>query len=91
MFATTTTTKALEASYRVSLRITIREKPHTTREELILPAVKELAFLMIGEQTAKQRDCVPFSNNTVSRRIQDIAASVKDILVKRVRSSKHFA
>jgi hypothetical protein len=69
----TTTTTTPETSQRVSLRITIARKPNTIGEELILPAVKELAFV----KTAKQRDCVPFSNNTVSHRIRDMAASVK--------------
>jgi len=39
---TTTNKQALEASYLVSLKIAQTDKPHTSGETLILPAVKDL-------------------------------------------------
>ncbi|CAM5113874.1 unnamed protein product, partial [Eretmochelys imbricata] len=92
MFAhATVNVKALEVSYHASLQIAKVGKPHTIGEELILPAAKEFAFIICGEKTAKQLDCVPLSNDTVSRRIQHMAANVKDILVKHMNNSRYSA
>ena len=39
----------------------------------------------------KKLDVVPLSDNTVSRRIQDLASEVKKILIQRIQKSKFFA
>jgi hypothetical protein len=65
-------------------------KPHTLGEELILLAARELVFIIYGENTMKQLYSVPQSNNTVSHKTKDMAASIKDIVVKPVCSSKYF-
>jgi hypothetical protein len=45
--------KAVEASYKVSLRIAKAGKPHTTAESLLLPAAKDMASSVLGEKVAK--------------------------------------
>lgn len=83
--------QALEASYLVSLRIAQTGKPHTIGESLILPAAKDIVSSVLGPNAAKKLDVVPLSDNTVSRRIHDLAADVKTILIQRIKLSKFFA
>lgn len=83
--------QALEASYLVSLRIAQTGKPHTIGESLILPAAKDIVTCLLGQNAAKKLDNVPLSDNTVSRRIQDLACEVKKILIQRIQKSRYFA
>ena len=88
---TTSNEKSLKASYLVSLRIAKTAQPHTIAERLILPAAKDLAENLIGEAQARKLDQVPVSNNTVCRRIQDMADYSKSQLVRRMAESPFFA
>ncbi|XP_064420082.1 zinc finger BED domain-containing protein 5-like [Latimeria chalumnae] len=83
--------KALEASYLVSYRVAKSGKPHTIAEELLLPAAADIVSTMLGEKAQKLIQLVPLSNNTVSRRIDDMANDVLTQLVNRVISSQYFA
>jgi hypothetical protein len=65
--------KAVEASYKVSLRIAKAGKPHTIAESLLLPAAEDMASSVLGEKVAKQLEPIPLSNDAVSRRISDMA------------------
>ncbi|XP_072389511.1 protein FAM200B-like [Diabrotica undecimpunctata] len=71
-------TKALLASYMVAYRIAKCKKPHTIAEELILPAAIGMVTVIIGESAAKEIKTIPFSNNTVSRRIHDMAKDINE-------------
>lgn len=46
---------------------------------------------MCGEKAAKELNLVPLSNDTVSRRIKDMANDVKKTLIERVKNSQYFA
>lgn len=83
--------QVLEASYLVSLRIAQTGKPHTIGEALILPAARDLVRTLIGDSAAKKLNIVSLSNDTVSRRIQEMAAEVKEALIQKVKKSKYFA
>nr|XP_006005906.1 PREDICTED: zinc finger BED domain-containing protein 5-like [Latimeria chalumnae] len=83
--------KALEASYLVSYRIANSGKPHTIAEELILSAATDMVSTILGENAPKLIQLVPISNNTVSRRIDDMANDVLTQLTNRVISSQYFA
>ncbi|XP_061587577.1 zinc finger BED domain-containing protein 5-like [Cololabis saira] len=87
----TPTSKAQEASYRASLQIARAGKPHTIGEELCLPLTKEITKIMCGEDAAKKLNFVPLSNDTVSRRITDMANDVKNTLIERVKKSRYFS
>ena len=88
---TTSNEKSLKASYLVSLRIAKSAQPHTIAERLFLPAAKDLVENLIGEAQARKLDQVPVSNNTVCRRIQDVADYSKSQLVRRMAESPFFA
>lgn len=79
--------KVVEASYKVSLRIAQEGKPHTIGETLILPATKDIVSTMLGEKEVKQIDSLSLSNNTVSRRISDMAADVKKTLLIKIKKA----
>jgi hypothetical protein len=76
--------KAQEASYYVNFRIDISGKSRVVVEEFILPAAKELAFILCGE---KKREVTRFFPCFPSRSIQDMAAYIKQIY----QNCKYFA
>lgn len=76
---------ALEASFRVSYRIARSGQAHTMAENLIGPCAKDIVKCMLGEKAARKIDLVPLSNNTVSRRINDLANDVENELLKRIK------
>ena len=95
---TTSNEKSLKAPYLVSLQIAKTAQPHTIAERLIFPAAKDLQNLTelvvedhIGEAQARKLDQVPVSNNTVCRRIQNMADYSKSQLVRRMAESPFFA
>ncbi|GFT44719.1 zinc finger BED domain-containing protein 5 [Trichonephila clavipes] len=77
--------KALLTSYKVSHKISICKKPHTIAEELILPAAIEIVETMFGDNFTKELQSIPLSNDTVSRRIDDIAEDVEQQLFGKLR------
>ncbi|MBN3321914.1 SCND3 protein, partial [Atractosteus spatula] len=74
-----------------SLRIAKAGKPHTIGEELCLLLAKELTNIMCGDKAAKQLDLLPLSNDTVNRRIIDMADEVKSTLIELIKMSKCFS
>ncbi|GFS72297.1 zinc finger BED domain-containing protein 5 [Trichonephila clavipes] len=69
--------KATEASYLVSYRIAQAGEAHTIAENLIKPCVLDITKCMLDEKSAKHVSTVLLSNDTVSRRIHDLASYVK--------------
>ncbi|GFV95229.1 SCAN domain-containing protein 3 [Trichonephila clavipes] len=61
------------------------KKPYTIDEELILPAAIEIVENMFGDNFAKKLQSIPLSNDTVSRRIDDIAEDVEQQLFGKLR------
>lgn len=81
--------KGLLASYEVALLIAKCGKPHTIGETLVLPAAKKIVEIVLGEGSSnKISQSVPLSNNTVSRRIDEMAADVESKLTHMLKKSK---
>nr|XP_033497741.1 SCAN domain-containing protein 3-like [Epinephelus lanceolatus] len=91
MKATSVSSKALEASYAVSLLVAKSKKPHSIVEELILPAAAVMAEIMIDKKAADTLKKVPLSNNTVSRRIDDMSVNIIGQVVKKMKRAGQFA
>jgi hypothetical protein len=83
--------KAVEASYKVTLRIAKAGKPRTIGESSLLPAAKDMASSFLGEKVAKQLESIPLSNDTVSQRISGMASNVKKQLMEKVKASKYYS
>lgn len=83
--------KAMLASYLISLRIAQSGKPHTIGESLVLPAIKDAVEVMFGERSLKEVESIPLSNNTVARRIDEMAEWVENQLIHRIQIGGLFA
>ncbi|XP_015911765.2 zinc finger BED domain-containing protein 5-like [Parasteatoda tepidariorum] len=76
------------APYLVSYRIAQCKKSHTIAEALVLPAAIDMVKTMFGQSYANQLRQILLADNTIGRRIDDIADDLCDQLVSRMRTSK---
>ncbi|XP_050535830.1 zinc finger BED domain-containing protein 5-like [Daktulosphaira vitifoliae] len=83
--------KAMHASYLISLRIAKAGKPHTIGENLVLPAIKDTVGVMFGDKFSKDVEMIPLSNDTVTRRINDMSQWTENRLIERVSKSRFFS
>ena len=90
MFATQSKS-ALKASYLVARRVAQTKKAFTIAEELLLPAAVDMCREMIGEDAAKKLLTVPLSNDTVSRRISEMASDIQNQVLERMKGSPFFS
>ena len=67
--------KAQEASYAVTEIVARKMKSHTTAESAILPACQEMVRIMFGDYAVSEVNKIPLSDNTISRRIQDMSGN----------------
>ena len=67
---------AIYSSYAASYQIAKQKKAHTNGEDLLMPVMKEVVKIMIGEKECKKLDAVSLSNNTVKRRMADMSNNV---------------
>ena len=67
----------LHASYLISLQITATKQPYTFGKELVKPCILPAAEEILGPEAARKFESIPLSNNTVQRRIEDMAMAVK--------------
>lgn len=86
-----TQVQALRASYHVAHRIAKAKKPHTIAEDLILPAAVDMVREMVNEATANKLKTIPLSNDTISKRIEDMSENIKERVTSRIQTSTHFA
>ena len=88
--ATSVNQRALLASYKVAYQIAQCKKPHSIAEELILPAALDMVSVMLDDASAAKIKTIPLSNDTVARRINNIANDLKEQLVDKLKD-KRFA
>ncbi|KAF2365033.1 HAT C-terminal dimerization domain [Trinorchestia longiramus] len=67
---------ALQSSYEVAYRIAKCKMPHTIAEDLIKPCTEKIVELLVGPAAKKRIQIVSLSNDTIRRRINDMAADV---------------
>uniref|UniRef100_A0A8C3HM34 Zinc finger BED domain-containing protein 5 n=1 Tax=Chrysemys picta bellii TaxID=8478 RepID=A0A8C3HM34_CHRPI len=89
--AKTDNKSATEASYQVSYRIALAGEAHTIGETLIKPCAKDIVMCMLSEQSGKKIDTVQLSNNTVARRIKDLADDIEKELVCRLKICRKYS
>uniref|UniRef100_A0A671KL09 HAT C-terminal dimerisation domain-containing protein n=1 Tax=Sinocyclocheilus anshuiensis TaxID=1608454 RepID=A0A671KL09_9TELE len=89
--ATQMCSSSLLASYEVSLLVAKSKKPYSIAEELIVPAAAILTETMLDKKAAKAIKTVPLSNDTVCRRIDDMAEDIVAQVVGNLKQTSSFA
>ncbi|XP_039225088.1 SCAN domain-containing protein 3-like [Crotalus tigris] len=79
--------KGLICSHEVSLLIAKCGKCHTIGEMLILPAVKQIVATMLGPSASTITQSIPLSNDTVSKRIDEMA-DVEESLIDTLKNTE---
>jgi hypothetical protein len=92
MFASTSKTDddGLQASYNISLLIAKSGKPHTSGEQLFLPAIGEVLKTVLHKPANDILKRIPFSNNTVQRRTDEMNDDVESFLCNYLQTT-HFS
>ena len=89
----TVSNKALEASYAIAKIIAKTKQPHTINESLVL-SYREIVKIMINESAVKEVENVSLSDNSISKRIDDmsddIQSQLKDSLIKTEAFALHL-
>ena len=87
----TVSESALKASFCVALRVAKAKKSHTIAEDFILPAAIDMCREVCGEQAVAQLKTRPLSNDTIRRRIDEMADDIEAQINDRIAASKLFA
>ena len=81
--------EGLRASYNLSLLIAKKGKPHSLGEEVILPAVKEVLDTVLHHKSSSTViKSIPLSNNTVQRRVDEMATDIEASLCRIIRNTE---
>ncbi|XP_015667179.1 protein FAM200A-like [Protobothrops mucrosquamatus] len=91
MKSTTISKKCLEASYELFLIAAKRNKPHTIIEEVVVPSAIAIASILFDGKMADAIRNIPCSDNTVQRRIQDMATDVIQQVVEKITAAEKIA
>lgn len=85
---TTLTDAGLQASYEIASLIAKNGKPHTIGESLIIPAIEVVMKTMLKKDSHEVISNLPLSNNSVSRRINEMACDVEQQLIHKLQKEK---
>lgn len=83
--------KAVEASYKIALLIAKDKKPHTIGESLIKPCILTACSTILNEESCSKVAKIALSDDTVKRRIDDMALDLKYQVVQKLKSSPFFS
>jgi uncharacterized protein with PhoU and TrkA domain len=76
--------KAQVASYKVAKIIARNMQPHTVAETLILCVCKQIVKSVLREAAEREISNVPLSNDTISRRIEDMSSDIQKQVAKKL-------
>ena len=77
----------VDASYYLALEIARQKKPHTIGKNLIKTCSLKIVELMLGNEEKKKIAAVLLSNSTIQRRIEDMAADIRDQVEQEIKSA----
>jgi hypothetical protein len=80
--------KTQVASYKVAEIIARNMQPHTIAETLILPACKQIVKSVLGEAAEREISNVPLSDDTISRRIEDMSSDIQKQVAEKIYDGK---
>ena len=79
----------LICSYNISKMIAKSGKPHIIGEQLILPAIEEVLRTVVHHASPSTiTKAIPLSNNTVQRRIDEMASNIEETLCGILKTQK---
>lgn len=81
----------VKASYLVAFRIAKCKKPYNIGETLIKPCLLDITIELLGPSAAKKMNDLPLSNDTISRRINDISVDIEEQVIDKIKLSKWFS
>ncbi|CAK9796312.1 Protein ZBED8 [Anthophora quadrimaculata] len=84
-----TNSRIQEASYIISLLIAKAGKNHTIGENLIKPSISAFVKTVL-EKDDEDVKAIPLSNNTVSRRIDEMSEDIEEQLVLKLKTRNFF-
>ena len=88
--ASTTDSSLLTVSYLLSLQIAKCKKPYSIGKELIKPSLIAAYNELLGRSVASKMKDFPLSNDTVERRISDMAEDTGKQLTAKINKSGLF-
>ena len=83
-------TKSQHASYLVAEIIAKNSKPHSKVEKVIFPACSATVKTMFGSEAEEKRRKIPWSNDTIHRRICDMSTDIQDTVISSVKQSNVY-
>jgi hypothetical protein len=87
----TITERAQVVSYKVAEIVAKKMQPHTVAEDVILPACKEIVKSMLGDGAGKEIFLVPLSNDTISRRTDDMSSDIQSYVFEKLSGCRVFS
>jgi hypothetical protein len=82
---------ALQASYEIAQMIAKTKKPHTIAETLVILASIRIAEIMLSEKEVVKIKNIPHSNDTIRRRIDEMAEDIIKEITEKIIQKKQFA
>lgn len=79
----------VEASYEVALQIAKQKKPHTIAETLVKPCALKMVERVLGKQNCKRLEGISLSNDTIKRRITEMADDISSQLISKLKTCLH--
>nr|XP_053633335.1 zinc finger BED domain-containing protein 5-like [Cherax quadricarinatus] len=80
---------AVEASYCVAYKSAEQQKCQTIAENLIMPCAYEMVSKVCGEDQAKKLSVISLSNNTIRRRVDDMASDILPQVTTEIKESSY--
>ena len=78
----------VEASCKANLIIAKQIKLYTIGETLVKPCALEMARIILGQESEKKLSQIFLSNNTVQRRISDLADDIKQQVISNIQNAQ---
>ena len=66
-------------------------KSHTIAETVILPACQQIVRIMFGVDAVLELNKIPLSDNTLSRRIEDVSGNIECNIHSKILKYELFA
>jgi hypothetical protein len=83
--------KAQVASYKATEIIARNIQPHTIAETLSLPACKQIVISVLGEAAEREISNIPLSNDTISRRIENMSSDIQKQVAEKLYDGKKLS